>query len=49
MNLVTPSLAISDCIDDAKVLCNGRTARGICSVARAPSILGSFWWGMSAN
>ena len=49
MTLVASALAGGDCIDDADVLCAGRTARVLGCVVKAPSTLGtflrSFRWG----
>ena len=49
MTLVASALAGGDCIDDADVLCTGRTARALGGTVKAPSTLGtflrSFRWG----
>ena len=49
LTLVASALAGGDCIDDADVLCTGRTAGALGCVVKAPSTLGtflrSFRWG----
>ena len=49
VTLVASALAGGDCIDDADVLCTGRTAGALGCVVKAPSTLGtflrSFRWG----